>query len=84
MTVLAQLLVQGTTIALRRATAEDVPSIVDLLAADQLGATRDGVTTDEDLQPYLHAFGVIDTDPAHLLLVATETRRAVATAPSCS
>ncbi len=48
-TVLAQLPVQGATVALRRATAENVSSIVDLLAADQLGATRDGVSTEEDL-----------------------------------
>jgi len=78
-TVLAQLPLQNTTVALRRAAAEDVPSIVDLLAADQLGATRDGVTTDEDLQPYLNAFGLIDADPAHLLLVAPDGAQVLAT-----
>lgn len=78
-TVLAQLPLQDTTVALRRATAEDVPSIVNLLAADQLGATRDGVATVEDLQPYLNAFGVIDADPAHLLLVATDGAQVLAT-----
>ena len=77
--MLAQLPVQDTTVSLRRATAEDVSSIVDLLAADQLGATRDGVTTDEDLQAYLNAFGVIDADPAHLLLVATDGAELLAT-----
>ena len=77
--VLAQLSVHGATLALRRAAAEDVPSIVDLLAADQLGATRDGVTTDEDLQPYLDAFDVIDADPAHLRLVATDGAQVLAT-----
>jgi GNAT superfamily N-acetyltransferase len=78
-TVLAQLSVHGATVALRRAAAEDVPSIVDLLAGDQLGATRDGVTTDEDLQLYLDAFDVIDADPAHLLLVATDGAQILAT-----
>jgi len=29
-------------VTIRRATASDVPAIVSLLAADQLGATRDG------------------------------------------
>ncbi len=72
MTVLAQLPVQGKTVTLRRAAAEDVPAIVGLLAADQLGATRDSVSSDEDLQPYLDAFGAIDADPAHLLLVAAD------------
>ncbi len=43
-TVLAQLPLQGKTVTLRRAAAEDLPAIVGLLAADQLGATRDGVT----------------------------------------
>lgn len=77
--MLAQLSLQGTTVALRRATAQDLPSIVELLAADQLGATRDGVTTDEDLQLYLQAFEAIDADPAHLLLVATDGAQVLAT-----
>ena len=76
---MAQLSVRGATLALRRAAAEDVPSIVDLLAADQLGATRDGVITGEDLQLYLDAFDVIDADPAHLLLVATDGAQVLAT-----
>ncbi len=70
--MLVQLLLQGTTVELRRAAAQDVASIVDLLAADQLGATRDGVTSDAELQPHRCAFDAIDSDPAHLLLVATD------------
>ncbi|HVB27284.1 MAG TPA: GNAT family N-acetyltransferase [Mycobacteriales bacterium] len=54
---------------LRRAVAGDVPEIVQLLAADQLGATRDNVA-DRDLTPYLRAFDAITADPAHLLVVA--------------
>lgn len=65
--------------ALRRATAEDVPLIVNLLADDQLGATRDGATTDEGLQPYLNAFDAINADPSHLLLVATDGAQVLAT-----
>lgn len=53
--------------------------MVELLAADQLGAARDGVTDEGDLQPYLQAFEAIDADPAHLLLVATDGAQVVAT-----
>jgi GNAT superfamily N-acetyltransferase len=59
-----------STVVLRRAEAADVPAIVGLLAADQLGATRDGVNTAEDLAAYQQAFRAIDADPAHVLLVA--------------
>lgn len=78
-TVLAQLSLQDTSIEVRRAVATDVPLIVALLAADQLGASRDGITADEDLQPYLDAFAAIDADPAHLLIVATNGAHVVAT-----
>ena len=47
-----------------------MPAIVSLLAADQLGATRDGVTTPDDLARYQRAFRDIDRDPAHVLVVA--------------
>lgn len=52
---------------LRRAVRSDVAVIVELLAADQLGATREG----GDLEPYVRAFEAIDADPAQLLIVAT-------------
>ena len=77
--MLARLRVQNTTVALRRAVAEDVPAIVELLAADQLGATRDGLCADGDLQPYVNAFSVIDADPAHLLVVADDGAEILAT-----
>ena len=66
-------------VVLRRATASDVPMIVGLLAADQLGATRDGVGGTEDLAAYQAAFEAIDRDPAHLLIVAQAGRDIVAT-----
>ena len=59
----------------RRATVDDVRAIVELLAADQLGATRDG----GDLEPYERAFEAIDADPAHLLVVAEDGGEVVAT-----
>jgi len=43
--VLAQLPVLGSTVTLRKAVAEDVLALVQLLAADQLGSIRDGVST---------------------------------------
>lgn len=70
----------GSSVAvLRRAEARDVPAIVDLLAADQLGATRDGVRTAEDLAAYQRAFQAIDADQAHLLVVAEAGADIVAT-----
>ncbi len=43
---------------------------MDLIAADQLGAARDGAATDEELAAYQRAFATIDADPAHILVVA--------------
>ena len=54
-------------------------AIVELLAADQLGATRDGADDDEGLEPYRRAFEAIDADPAHLLIVAESGGEIVAT-----
>ena len=68
--VLAELTAGPDPVILRTAQEQDVPAIVDLLAADQLGATRDGVRSPADLAAYLGAFRAIDRDPAHLLLVA--------------
>ncbi|HEX3492910.1 MAG TPA: GNAT family N-acetyltransferase [Streptosporangiaceae bacterium] len=70
MAVLATLAVGRPPVVLRRAVAADLPELVALLAADQLGATRDGIRTDGDLEAYQAAFDAIDADPAHLLVVA--------------
>jgi GNAT superfamily N-acetyltransferase len=67
------------TPTLRRATVDDVRAIVELLAADQLGATRDGADDDEQLEPYRRAFEAIDADPAHLLVVAESNGEVVGT-----
>jgi GNAT superfamily N-acetyltransferase len=68
---LATLTVNSLDVELRRAQRDDLVRIVELLAADQLGATRDGIASADDLEPYLRAFEAIDTDPAQLLVVAT-------------
>ena len=57
-------------VLLRLAREDDVPAIVELLAADQLGASRDGVRDASDLAAYEQAFRAIAADPAHLLVVA--------------
>ncbi|MET9860873.1 GNAT family N-acetyltransferase [Streptomyces smyrnaeus] len=51
----------------RRATAEDIPEIVAMLADDALGATRE---TPSDLAPYRAAFDRIDADPNQHLVIA--------------
>jgi GNAT superfamily N-acetyltransferase len=67
---LAVLATEPAPVLLRRARPDDVPAIIALLAADQLGATRDGIRDDADLAAYEQAFRAIDADPAHLLVVA--------------
>jgi GNAT superfamily N-acetyltransferase len=79
MTDLAVLAAGSAQVALRQATASDVTAIVGLLAADQLGATRDGVRTEADAAAYTAAFRAIDADPAHLLVVAESAGRVVGT-----
>jgi GNAT superfamily N-acetyltransferase len=66
-------------VVLRTAAADDVAAIVGLIAADQLGATRDGVRNEADLAAYRAAFQLIDTDPAHLLVVAERDGQIVGT-----
>jgi GNAT superfamily N-acetyltransferase len=66
-------------VLLRTAAETDVLAIVDLIAADQLGATRDGVRDEADLAAYAAAFRSIDADPAHLLVVAEQDDQIVGT-----
>ncbi|HSZ47315.1 MAG TPA: GNAT family N-acetyltransferase [Streptosporangiaceae bacterium] len=79
MGTLAQVEVGRDRAVLREARPEDVPAIVALIAADQLGATRDGVRDDSDRAAYEQAFRAIDADPAHLLLVAESDGQVVGT-----
>jgi hypothetical protein len=77
--VLATLDVGASAIVLRRAGPGDLPAIVGLLAADQLGAARDGIRDEADRRAYRRAFAEIDRDPAHVLVVAEAGDRVVAT-----
>jgi GNAT superfamily N-acetyltransferase len=66
-------------VVLRTATEADVPGVVSLLAADQLGASRDSVRDEADLAAYVAAMRRIDADPAHLLVVAEQNGQIVGT-----
>ncbi|MFJ6658609.1 GNAT family N-acetyltransferase [Streptomyces sp. NPDC091377] len=61
---------------IRRATAEDVPPIVAMLADDPLGAQRE---SPDDPAPYLTAFERIDADPNQHLVVAVREGRVIGT-----
>jgi GNAT superfamily N-acetyltransferase len=52
----------------RRAGRGDLAAVIELIAADQIGAARDG----GDLAPYERAFDAIAADPAQLLVVVTD------------
>jgi GNAT superfamily N-acetyltransferase len=54
------------SVEIRRATADDVPAIVDMLADDPLGARRESPGD----PAYAAAFAEIDADPHQLLAVA--------------
>lgn len=76
---LATVTVGSTRVVLRRAVPADLAAIVALLAADQLGASRDGVRDATDMAAYETALGAIDADPAQLLVVAEAVDRVVGT-----
>jgi GNAT superfamily N-acetyltransferase len=76
---LAWLDVRGTAVLLRTARPEDLPEIVALLAADQLGAARDGLRGPDDVEAYESALSAIKADPNQLLVVAVADAALVAT-----
>ena len=79
MSALAEINLGAETVILRPARRADVPALIELIAADQLGATRDGVRDQADLDAYEAAFEAISEDPAHLLLVAEKAGAVVGT-----
>lgn len=64
-------------LTIRKARKDDVQAIVDMLADDILGATREAP---DDLGPYLEAFAAIDANSHQLLIVADRDGRVVGTA----
>ncbi|MGW3183732.1 N-acetyltransferase family protein [Kitasatospora sp. NPDC001119] len=67
---------ETAVLTIRRATADDLPAIVAMLADDPLGATRE---SPDDLTPYRTAFARIDGDPHQHLIVADRAGRTVGT-----
>jgi ribosomal protein S18 acetylase RimI-like enzyme len=66
------------TLVIRRATHEDVPAIVRLLADDELGRLRE--SADEPLpRSYFAAFEAIDRDPRHELVVVERAGEVIGT-----
>ncbi|MDH3740505.1 MAG: GNAT family N-acetyltransferase [Hyphomicrobiales bacterium] len=63
-------------IRFRRAEEDDLPAIIALLAADQLGQTREDASLPL-ARVYLDAFAAIDADQNQLLAVAVGTNDAV-------
>jgi GNAT superfamily N-acetyltransferase len=62
----------------RRATEQDVPAIIGLLADDTLGSSREA-TGRESIQQYLSAFRAVDADPNQFLLMVEDDARIVGT-----
>lgn len=71
-------LLSVTQIAIRPASADDLPHIVALLRDDVLGRTRESAVGPL-ASSYLEAFAAIDADPNNELLVAFMDDRLVAT-----
>ncbi|MFJ9950445.1 GNAT family N-acetyltransferase [Kitasatospora sp. NPDC091207] len=65
-----------TDLTIRRASTDDLPAIVAMLADDPLGAARE---SPDDLTPYLAAFARLDADPHQHLVVAERAGRTVGT-----
>ncbi|GAA2791492.1 GNAT family N-acetyltransferase [Kitasatospora paracochleata] len=65
-----------TDLTIRRATADDLPAIVAMLADDPLGATRE---SPDDPAPYRAAYERIAADPHQHLVVAERSGRVVGT-----
>ncbi|MFE6871818.1 GNAT family N-acetyltransferase [Kitasatospora sp. NPDC057692] len=63
-------------LTIRRATGDDLPAVVAMLADDPLGATRE---SPDDLTPYRTAFARIDADPHQHLVVAERAGRTIGT-----
>ncbi|MBL1096273.1 GNAT family N-acetyltransferase [Streptomyces coffeae] len=61
---------------IRRATADDIPDIVAMLADDPLGARRE---SPDDPAPYRAAFETLDRDPKQRLVVAVRDGRTIGT-----
>lgn len=69
----------GRPVVLRAAVEADLPALVALIADDDLGSSRDGIATADDLVTYERAFEAIDRDRKHVLLAAASDTAVVGT-----
>jgi GNAT superfamily N-acetyltransferase len=60
-----------TALRFRAATAADLPTIIAMIADDQLGTARDDASLPLD-QRYLDAFAAIERDPNQMLVVVEQ------------
>jgi GNAT superfamily N-acetyltransferase len=67
-----------TQLIFRRATADDLPSIVKLLADDSLGASREAAG-DSVAREYVQAFEAVSKDANQLLAVVEDEGRVIGT-----
>jgi GNAT superfamily N-acetyltransferase len=75
---LATLALPTATVALRRASRDDVPALVGLITSDAVAQER-GDVPGGDLTPYVDAFERIDAAPGELLVVADRDGEVVGT-----
>ncbi|MCZ4067175.1 GNAT family N-acetyltransferase [Microbacterium sp. H37-C3] len=76
----ASLSARTADVVIRRATPDDLDSIVRLLSDDPISAGRGDVAGEEDRDAYANALNRIVADPANELLIAVgETGQVVAT-----
>ena len=73
---LATIDADGVPFLLRRARRDDLPALVELLAADALRANDDSSAI-ERRGPYEAAFEAIDRDPAHTLVAVEDVAATV-------
>jgi GNAT superfamily N-acetyltransferase len=64
-------------IIFRDARRDDIPAVVQLLADDPLGATREVLAPDGVAESYYKAFNAIECDPNNRLIVADDNDRVV-------
>ncbi len=64
--------------SVRKASAQDIPRIVELLLEDDLGSKRESNAPELDGK-YLEAFVKIDKDPNQYLMLVEDSREVIAT-----
>lgn len=69
-------MVPVSDIAIRRATVDDIPAIVEMLLEGTVDPSRE---SPDDLTPYRRAFADVAADPNQLLMVAERNEQVIGT-----